>query len=59
MSTINGGTNNHTIRERKPTENETIFGMDNSAVILGNCSLICELLNDDIPLFGVWCLVFS
>jgi len=34
VSTINGETNNHTIQEKEPAKDTTIFGMDNSAVIL-------------------------
>jgi hypothetical protein len=34
VSTINGETNNHMIQEKEPTENEDIFAMDDSAVIL-------------------------
>ena len=30
---INGETNNHTIREKEPAKDKSIFGMDNSAVI--------------------------
>jgi len=38
VSTINGETNNHTIQEKEPAKNESLFGMDNSAVILSELS---------------------
>ncbi len=52
VSIINGETDNHTIQEKEPTRNNSIFAMDNSAVILGIRKIIVILLIGLILLAG-------